>query len=285
MISDKNVVLVTHTDLDGVGCEVLFKHLGGNAVYRCDYDNVNEKVLDLLSVDGLNLIITDISVNPEVAKLIDEKYDGRVVLLDHHPKLDHLKGKDWAIIATKDMMLSGTSLFYHFLEGAGYDVKKYRDFAVIVKDYDLWIHNYPESKQLNQLFGLLGADEFVNRMLVNPSIGLTNTELMLMQVENDRKDRYIERAIKRVIIDEDKAYLFASQYISELGHAVLEKFTNTDIVFLIDPEASKVSLRSRDGVDCSHIAREHGGGGHPQACGFEIHKPYLYDVLDHILEL
>ena len=38
---------------------------------------------------------------------------------------------------------------------------------------------------------------------------------------------------------------------------------------------SKVSLRATDGrVDVSRIAREFGGGGHPQAAGFSTPLPY-----------
>ena len=37
----------------------------------------------------------------------------------------------------------------------------------------------------------------------------------------------------------------------------------------------KVSLRATDGtVDVSRIAREFGGGGHPQAAGFSTAVPY-----------
>jgi nanoRNase/pAp phosphatase (c-di-AMP/oligoRNAs hydrolase) len=37
----------------------------------------------------------------------------------------------------------------------------------------------------------------------------------------------------------------------------------------------KVSLRATDGrVDVSRIAREFGGGGHPQAAGFATPLPY-----------
>jgi phosphoesterase RecJ-like protein len=37
----------------------------------------------------------------------------------------------------------------------------------------------------------------------------------------------------------------------------------------------KVSLRATDGrVDVSRIAREFGGGGHPQAAGFTTALPY-----------
>jgi phosphoesterase RecJ-like protein len=37
----------------------------------------------------------------------------------------------------------------------------------------------------------------------------------------------------------------------------------------------KVSLRATDGsVDVSRVAREFGGGGHPQAAGFSTAVPY-----------
>ncbi len=46
----------------------------------------------------------------------------------------------------------------------------------------------------------------------------------------------------------------------------------------------KVSLRSTDGkVDVSRVARELGGGGHPQAAGFTTSLPYP-QLVDSLLE-
>jgi nanoRNase/pAp phosphatase (c-di-AMP/oligoRNAs hydrolase) len=47
----------------------------------------------------------------------------------------------------------------------------------------------------------------------------------------------------------------------------------------------KVSLRATDGsVDVSRIAREFGGGGHPQAAGFSTGLPYP-ELVERLREL
>jgi phosphoesterase RecJ-like protein len=47
----------------------------------------------------------------------------------------------------------------------------------------------------------------------------------------------------------------------------------------------KVSLRATDGrVDVSRVARDFGGGGHPQAAGFSTTMPYQ-ELVDKLREL
>ena len=47
----------------------------------------------------------------------------------------------------------------------------------------------------------------------------------------------------------------------------------------IEPRHIKVSLRSKDGVDVSAIARQFGGGGHPAAAGCRVRQPLRSTVI------
>ena len=82
------IKLFTHTDLDGIGCAVLAKLAFQDEVdiEYCNYDEINEKVLEYINQNDnkVPIYITDISVNEEVANLLDKR--GNVQLLDHHPK-------------------------------------------------------------------------------------------------------------------------------------------------------------------------------------------------------
>lgn len=119
------IKLFTHTDLDGVGCAVLAKLAFGEDVdiEYCDYSNVNEKVKYYLKTgdDNLSYIyITDISVNEETAKLLDER--GGSYLLDHHSTALGLNKYPWCKVVVEDLKglkTSGTKMFHHWLSMNG----------------------------------------------------------------------------------------------------------------------------------------------------------------------
>ena len=87
------IKLFTHgADLDGVGCSILAYLAFGRKdvdVEYCNYDDVDEKVEELLSNSDLRnlydkIFITDISINEELAKAIDVWINPfNVYLFDH----------------------------------------------------------------------------------------------------------------------------------------------------------------------------------------------------------
>lgn len=61
----------------------------------------------------------------------------------------------------------------------------------------------------------------------------------------------------------------AGHLFSPLSAEWLRKHPDVDVLLIHYPERGEYSLRSRDGgPDCSVIARQNGGGGHPRASGF-----------------
>ena len=92
------IKLITHSDLDGIGCEILFRYVEGMFdnnidVVIAEYNDVNEVVENALN--GLEngkyteLFITDLSINNELAKRIRDN-NMNVKLLDHHPSAEFL---------------------------------------------------------------------------------------------------------------------------------------------------------------------------------------------------
>lgn len=107
------MILVTHVDLDGAGCALVarsfFKELGPENIYHCNYDIVDELVIKLLETTEEKIIITDVSVNEESGKIIEEKYKGRVELFDHHKTSKILLDiYEWTLI---DQSKSATKVF------------------------------------------------------------------------------------------------------------------------------------------------------------------------------
>ena len=269
-------VLVTHNDLDGVGCAVLLTRycydLDHDNIYYCGYDDVNE-VVRKVAQRNIDLYITDISVSEEVADYLDKKYTNKsikVTLLDHHKGAMHLNKYPWVRVVPEGEC--GTSLVFEYLIGIyGYsvDLCDYSDFVKLVKDYDLWLHKDIRSLDLNLLLSRIGKRSFVERFAYNPEVKWSYHEGMIIDDAREEMREYIQKATERAIYVQTPVKVgvnFCEQYISQVGHAML---SNCDIALVVNFAQGKASLRSSK-YDMNEIAKALGGGGHVRAAGFEI---------------
>lgn len=285
------VKLFTHTDLDGVGCAIVAYHVFGENVdiEYCDYHEINEAVTDfIITEDHLNYdfaFITDISVNDEVAELIEKTSHETLPmwrLIDHHGTALDLNEYKWANVQTKEdeRKASGTSLFLaHLNRLITVDEDGLEEFTETVRRYDTWEwqtkYADKEPKKLNDLLFILGRERFISRFASDLSLDFTESERLLLELEQEKIDAYVEAKALTAITTKIEtghylATVFADRYQSELGNQLSERFPEMDAVAMINPDRS-VSLRTiHDSVDVSAIAKNYGGGGHPKASGFPI---------------
>lgn len=120
------VKLFTHTDLDGIGCEILAKIAFGKDVdvTNSEVSDINKNIKEFLDNPKNNgiydkIYITDISVNKENAERLSNRPE-KVQLLDHHGTALWLNQYPWAHVRVKDketgILTSGTELMYKNLE-------------------------------------------------------------------------------------------------------------------------------------------------------------------------
>src|SRR5690606_2570941 len=171
--------LLSHNDLDGVGCGILAKLAFGKEV-KVRYNSVSgldrevEWFFDNENKDTF-LFITDLSVNEENEKRLDEFYQrgGRVQLLDHHKTSDHFNQYDWGSVVVEDedgKLTSATSLFYEYLVAHQLmeSSSAVEEFVELVRQYDTWEWERNENHQahrLNALFFLVSIEEFEEKMI------------------------------------------------------------------------------------------------------------------------
>ena len=286
---NKNVKLFSHTDLDGIGCVILAKYIFANLDYEmCDYGNINDKIKEFLNNNYLKydtIFITDISVNEEVAEMLD-KCGKKIVLLDHHKTAEWLNKYSWAKVKENDFELgrktSGTLMFYRYLDDNKFSVLKsqIRDFVYMVNDYDTWYWNQIgdiKPKQLNDLYYIYKSENFINKVLTffisdNDNI-FTSTDELLLNIKQEDINSYIEKKNKTLIKYDICGYkagiVFCENYISETGNQLCKLNLDLDFIALINMD-STVSYRTIKDVDVSQIAKTFGGGGHPKASGSQI---------------
>ncbi len=298
------VMLFTHNDLDGVGCAIVGKVTFGDSckVEYCGYNEIDEKVKNfLLSEDYENydaVFITDISVNKEVADMIQESFADKVQLIDHHATAEWLNDYGWASVnvyekalpgivdSREDRMSSGTSLFFHYLFDCGLieDIDHgLVDLVEQIRRYDTWewfnLYNQVLPKQLNDLLMLVGRYKFVERFVENPEAILKSSEQLLVDTENKRVERYIKSRKDKITPIDAHGYhigvVFAEQYHSELGNVLATENPEYDFIAMVNFGSNSISFRGiKEDVHVGEFAQKMGGGGHPRAAGAKIDDAY-----------
>lgn len=271
-------ILFSHCDMDGIGAGIVFKKMFGLAseVHYLGYNSINDRIKHRLhqlraSGETPTIYMVDISVNEEVANILDA-YPGEKHLLDHHESAKWLNKYRWATVDTSSC---GTKLLFEYVPYLQKGVlAEYTEFVHHVNDYDLWIHEHSLSKELNRLFYILGIDRFESRMLNDPKPDFTDTEVLLLTLEDEAFEKYtnkVDRAMAQYEWNGEPfcGIAYVDRFQSEVAHELMDR-NDLEMVALVDINARKVSLRSKGEVNVSQIAKVFGGGGHPNASGFEI---------------
>lgn len=210
----------SHLDLDGLGAVAVMKHYfnedAATISHRtCAYDKIDEEVTKFMKYDHAEfdlVFITDISVNAETAKLVEERYQQakNIQLIDHHETALWLNEYDWAqvTVGPPERLESGTSLLNEYLHntfhGSGltsdYDYTAISEFAETIRMYDTWEWDRKGDvvpQQLNDLLGQYGKMQFIHRFAKNPEIKFSSLEADLIKKVAWERDSYIQRKVFR----------------------------------------------------------------------------------------
>ena len=301
------IKLFTHTDLDGVSCEILGRIAFGKDidVVRCGYGNIDDKVEEFINSDEEydKLFITDISVKKELADALNNVSD-KVILLDHHKTALWLNKYPFALVQVEDESVGkmcGAYLFYEYLKKNHEefnDTLALKLFVKYVRMYDTW--EWKEKydniipKRLNDLMYMDGPNEFIDKMIYRLGNNLAifdDTDLMKLQIEQTYINSYIAQKNETLIVNDSLfpehivGIVFADKYISELGNKLCELHPELDFVVLINMSTLTVSYRTvKDDLDLSVIAKGFGGGGHPKASGSRFDASIINDMLNNIFK-
>ncbi|CDQ41891.1 DHH family phosphoesterase [Virgibacillus salexigens] len=310
------VKLFTHTDLDGVSCALLAKlTFEAIDIVYCDYHDVDDSIQDFILSDNLlqfdRVFITDINVNEATAEMIEAlDLSNKFQLLDHHSSADWLNKYEWALVNeyySDITQTCGTSMLYDYIHNsndlfyqllASCNQKIIEQYIELVRRYDTWewqtIFNDYEAKSLNDLFYIYGRDRFISKFM--DKLRLTNVfdfsdnEKMILDLEQDKIQNYInkmEDTIAPFPIGKFKGgFLFAEQYISELGNALHQRNPFYDFIAIINLPSRKVSYRTiHNHIDLGKdIASHFGGGGRAKTAGSELSDSIMTRLMEAILQ-
>lgn len=296
--------LLSHNDLDGVGCGILAKLAFGKDV-KVRYNSIsslNHEIEYYLESDSTDtfLFITDLSPHEENEKRLNQHYKDHknIQLIDHHKTALHLNDYEWGYVLVEDTsgaLTSATSLFYEYLVSNEFlkATDAITEFVELVRQYDTWEWEKNENHKahsLNSLFFLVSIDEFEEKMIERLSYSdhfdFDEFEKKLLNMEEDKIFRYIRRKKREIVQAQVGKYyagvVYAESYHSELGNELGKEYSHLDYIVILNMGGKRISFRTiHDQVDVSEIAGRYGGGGHQKASGcFMTDEAYKHFVLD-----
>jgi len=267
-----HVVHLTHNDLDAVGADAVHRMKYGTDGVFSIWSSVGKfsMLFSLVAAcegKGDLLSISDLGYHRDLEAVARKaKANGWVVeWRDHHRWRDEeLRniGQEVSLLRV-DTASCGTGIVARDLLP---DNPVAREVARVVCDYDLWKHEDPRSAVLGQVLQRKKNRDHVRDCLVQ---GIFSDELIAKEYAEIRSemDAMMRRSLKHITITGKKyriAFAPMYGYPSETAHFIRDE-RKTDIEVIIGKDG-KFSLRSVPPI--SHlIAREFGGGGHPNAAG------------------
>ena len=267
-----HVIHLTHNDLDAVGADAIHRMKYGNEGVFTIWSSVGKfsALFSLVaSCDGKGdlLSISDLGYHRDTESIAKKaKANGwNVEWRDHHRWREDEEKKIERIVALLhiDTSVCGTGIVARDLAP---DNPIAIEVARVVCDYDLWKHADPRSAVLGQVLQRKKNREHVRDCLVAGIFSDPLIEQEYAEIKAEM-DAMMLRSLKQATFLGKKyriAFAPLYGYPSETAHFIRDE-KKTDIEVIIGKDG-KFSLRSVPPI--SHIiAREFGGGGHPNAAG------------------
>ena len=275
-------LLISHlADIDGVSPVILMKLCKLDFDYELkDINELEEYLSELLDTDLSiynNIYITDLTVPESIYERINNsEYKNKFKVFDHHKT--HMYACDYDYV-TIDINECGTTLFYKYLKTKYKFKKSVDEYTDHVKNLDIWLWVSKDdivAKQLGDLFDIFGIDRYINEMVKKLKYNrfkLSKLEKTILEIEQDKIDRYISKKEENMVILNYENYkaglVFCEKYKSEMGNRLSVNYPELDFIIMINLSGG-ISFRTDKDIDLSEIAVKLNGGGHKKACGASI---------------
>ncbi len=220
----------------------------------------------------------------EITDLLDVLCDRAEAVrwYDHHdwpsdaPAAVRDTGVSLSIGASDEVCTADVTLEY--LDGS-YS-QQWHDLVAVVRDHDLWIRNDARSDDLADYAHWSEPEEFIETITEHGADLPPEVQSLLTERRTEKQaliDAAVDRAELRDVAGVTVGITYGRCSQNEVAEALREAGAACSVV--IKPSGG-ISLRGTDSFErCHEVARELGGGGHPQAAGC---KPPIYeDMLDY----
>ena len=291
-------MLITHNDLDGIGCAVVGKVLGFQWVSYSSYNKgkyyishvVHTVLRSLPNVEWLYL--ADISLSDKIWNEIEPDVQNvNIRLIDHHETSQNAILYKDRVKCDIDMDVSAAKIFYNIFKDEVPELEPYKDFVEAVSAYDTWHFELsPIAKDLQRCYDCVAFQDPKNKYVkFSDRLSKFTNYCLNDPVSNNRKPTWflsclelykniaqpkLTFALKNCVemtrdtavvhLDsEDNIPMFEISWYFEEKHPDI-----MNVIYVISQKSGDavISIRTRyDDVDVSKVAEQFGGGGHQKA--------------------
>ena len=293
-----NNILVTHNDLDGIGCAVIGKLLGFEWVHYASYnrgkyyisDTINKAIKCIPNVEWLYL--ADISLSDLIWDEIKDSIGTiHVKLIDHHITSRDATSYNDRVEKHINEEVSATKIFYELFKDEYPILEPYKDFVEAVSAYDTWhFEKSPIARDLQRVYDCIAFQDPRNKFVkFNDRLSKITNYCLNDPVRNDYMPVWYESSLRtydRIVsnklnyaINRDISYVGDTAFVMLISDENIPMFEISWFLEEQHPEIKNVcyvltnkdggavfSLRTTyDDIDLSKFAESYGGGGHAKA--------------------
>lgn len=301
-MQNKRRVLLTHHDLDGIGCDILLSSMVNiEKKYNYGYNKIHDFILGNKWLNYDSIIVTDIALLKEEIEDIYDHYNENFMYIDHHsPTLGVIDKMEFAPDSIRPILYIDTKF-----SGTGIIATNFSKFinndnlfklATYIDAYDMWRHKtnpkeFAVGYNLNVLFWKYTYDTFFSKFK-NGFSGFDEEDTAI--IETHMKER-------KNAMDSSEMEKFGNNSLFVCGIDI--RFVNDytlvypeyDIFYMIYETEGipTIGLRATvDNVKLGHIVNRikgefdciTSGGGHPKAAGITLKKDTDFNTITRIVE-
>jgi len=267
-----NMIHLTHTDLDAVCCDAIFRRKNGDVFTIFSSVQDYTAYLDLFArvqrSTNLRLCLSDLGGRESAVESVNRlKRNGwRIEWRDHHiwerPVLEDVKhvvdylcvNREFCAceIVCQDMLKSDLTS---------------QEIAAIGRDRDFWINEDPRSEVLSTAISDDASREMIASKLAHGIF--TDPEIEhLYAVQTAQKNKSINNALQSSAVFDHTAITISNGYTSDVAAMLRERYNSrTELILRAN---GSFSVRTVAPVS-NQIAMQFDGGGHPHAAGGNLH--------------
>lgn len=275
-------------DCDGITPIILSKLVFDKVDYKLLNNPIDEEFLEYVNNKNFDeydyIYMTDLCINEQTLKQLNEKFIKKFKIFDHHIARIDMNKYDFITVKEEDnnKRVCGTSLYYDYLrktfENKVLNKECVKTIVEIVRLNDTWsyeIENKKQDSRLVDFLSIMGIEEYINYfynfILNNDEFYLEEKLEFLFEIENKRKIAYLELKDKQLIkasINNYKVGIsFSENYRSYIGNELAKRHNDLDFIIIINLSRSISYRGNKENINLSDFASIYGGKGHKFASG------------------
>jgi len=293
------IELLTHCDLDGIGCGVLINDSFPDAnVHFCSHRDI-DKNIQRITEDTI-LFIADIFPHEDKSIKHLNNMAVPIFFFDHHPGAVKELKRLYNVVQGSVVNLNycAAVLLRNFLYRRE---DKFQELVHHINDFDANPNRNPNSIgfKLNLIMREIGIGKMYNMLKDQAAFHWRTDFDDILKIVNKKKNNVLKKA-KEIeinnthIIRNKNIVIFSDYQFIKFSNEIIERENNIDLyVFINDGELAFRKGQSYS-IDCQKLAEHFNGGGHPYAAGApkpdhllnsprDIVEDYLLNEIDTFL--